>query len=66
MSKRIKKNVTPAQGGGVNVGITCKICGKPIVKSNTYGMYCEDECGKEDDIKAYEKIKNMFGGLLDM
>ena len=60
MSKRIKQEFTKNADDTENVNISCKICGKPIIKSNDYGMYCEDECGIEDDKAAFEKIKKMF------
>jgi len=60
MSKRIKQELTKNADGTENINISCKICGNPIIKSNDYGMYCEDMCGLEDDKAAYEKIKNMF------
>lgn len=48
----------------VNINITCKKCGEPIDHSNEFGMYCKNECGIDEDKKAYQKIKQMFGGLL--
>jgi hypothetical protein len=39
-SSRIKTDIK-----GNDVSITCKKCGKPITKSNKFGMYCQDECG---------------------
>ena len=66
MSKRIKTIVTNNPTGGVDVSVSCKICGKPIIKSNKFGMYCENMCGLEDDKKAYNKIKSIFGGILPL
>lgn len=60
---RIKAKVEE-KNGGTNITIECKICGKPIVQSNFFGMYCENKCGMEKDKEAYDKIKKMFGGLL--
>jgi len=60
---RIETKVTPNPNGGVDVSCKCK-CGKPIVQSNKWGMYCEDKCGQDEDKLAYLKIKAMFGGLL--
>jgi len=45
-----------------NVGVTCEKCGKPIVKSNQWGMFCEDNCGLEKSKEA----KKMVDGLLKM
>jgi len=44
-----------------NIDIKCKKCGKPIIQSNDYGMYCEDYCGQSDDKEAHEKIKKLMG-----
>ena len=63
MSKRIKQTIKENPTGGIDVTLTCRECGKPIVKTNKFGMYCEDMCGHEADKKAYEKIKKMFEGL---
>jgi len=43
-----------------NASLTCKVCGKPIVKSNKYGMYCENMCGLEEDKKAYIKTNKII------
>lgn len=59
-----KSRIKVEEVGEDNIEVTCKICGKPIVKSNKFGMYCENSCGKEADKEAYIKIKNMFGGIL--
>lgn len=29
-------------------------------------MYCENMCGLDNDKKAFEKIKKIFGGLLNL
>lgn len=31
------------------VEITCSACGQRITHSNQYGMYCDKECGIEED-----------------
>lgn len=36
--------------GGVDVGITCTVSGKPLVRSNEFGMFCDEKncvCEKE-------------------
>jgi predicted nucleic acid-binding Zn ribbon protein len=58
-NSRIKVNHTTD-----TLNVTCKKCGQPIDHSNQFGMYCKNECGLEEDKKAYQKIKQMFGGLL--
>jgi len=63
MSKRIKQTLTLNNDGTKNLSIVCKKCNKPINTSNQYGMYCEDLCGMEDDIKAFKKIQGMFGNI---
>ena len=46
-----------------NVSITCR-CGKPITKTNTYGMFCEEECGLADAQKAYTEMEELMKGFL--
>lgn len=46
---------------GLDIEITCKICGEKIDHSNEFGTYCKNECGLEDDIKAKEKIEKLLG-----
>jgi len=61
--KKIKNNRISVGINGNDINVKCKSCGKPIIQSNDYGMYCEDYCGQNDDKEAYEKIKtlmNMF------
>jgi ribosomal protein L37AE/L43A len=57
---RIKQTFTQNTDGTENISVTCKICGKPIVKSNKYGMYCEDMCGLKEDKETYDKLNNIF------
>jgi len=42
--------------------LLCK-CGKPIVKSNKYGMFCEDECELEESKKALEICSALINAL---
>lgn len=65
MSKRIKQEFTQNSDGTENLSLTCKVCGKPIVKSNKFGMYCENMCGLEEDKEAFKKLNDMFGGMFN-
>ena len=60
---RIKRAFTKNTDGTENLELTCKICGKPISKSNKYGMYCEDKCGIEEDKAAFLKLNNLINSL---
>ena len=53
--------------GSVDLKTECGVCGKPITHSNEYGDFCEDECGIEDDKKAYEGLNsfvNLFANMM--
>lgn len=54
----------PAKGGGLNLEITCETCGKPIVTSDKYGMYCKDLHGRKEAIKAYRELNKMINQCL--
>lgn len=62
-NSRIKQKITENPNGTIDIDLTCKICGKPIVQSTKYGMYCEDKCGENKDKEAYSKIMNILGKL---
>ena len=49
--------------GGYNLDITCGISGKPITKSNKYGMFCEDMCELEENKKIYGTLHEMMTGF---
>jgi len=53
MSKSIKTEVK-----GSTVAVTCTKCGEPITKTGKYN------CTHKESKEAYEKISQMFGGLL--
>ena len=48
-----------------NITITCE-CGKPIIKSNKYGMFCEDECGLKESKKAKFKLNSLIKTMGDL
>jgi hypothetical protein len=52
--------------GKGNLKIKCKICGGPITHSNEFGMYCDNECGIEDDKKAYKELKKLLRQFNDL
>ena len=60
---RIKQKFTKNSDGSENINLSCKVCGKPITKTNKFGMYCEDMCGLDEDKKAYEKIEKIMNGI---
>ena len=58
--KKNKLNLEP-----IEITIKCQKCGKPIVHSNKYGMFCEDWCELEESKKSskfLEKLIKIFGG----
>jgi hypothetical protein len=61
---RIKITETRKIGDFIDLDVTCSICGKPISKSNEYGMFCEDECGMAEEKEAYLKVKDIFDGFM--
>ena len=50
--------------GPDGVLILCATTGKPITITNELGMFCEDECGKEECRKAKDQGLKLIG-LLD-
>ena len=55
-----KKRIKTEWNDDDNLTLTCKICGEPIIKSIKLGMYCENECGIEEDREAKKKIMKLF------
>lgn len=35
-------------------------CGKPIVTSDVYGMFCEDGCGRKEAVEEFKMIIPMI------
>jgi len=58
--KSIEVKINKEGGKAISVGITCRHCDKPIVKSDFFGMFCEDNCGRVEAIEAYGKLKKVF------
>lgn len=50
--------------GTCDVDVTCTVCGGPITHSDEYGMWCDNECGRERSIKAQEEYDGMLKGLI--
>lgn len=46
-----------------HASVTCDHCGKPITHTDVYGTYCDDECGRDDDIAAFNAVKGIFGNM---
>lgn len=59
---RIKQTINENSDGTINVNINCS-CGKPIVQSTKYGMYCEDKCGEKEDKAAYLKVDSFINNF---
>ncbi len=45
---------------GFDLSLTCKQSGKPISKSNKWGMFCEDLCDMDKQKAAYIKCEKMM------
>lgn len=43
--------------------LTCNQSGKPINKSNEWGMFCEDMCDLENCKKGTEQLKSFISGF---
>lgn len=41
--------------------VGCRDCGKPIVFSDSYGMFCEDKCDRAECIAFGKAVKALFG-----
>jgi len=49
----------------VNINTSCRFCGKPIVKTISIGMFCEDECGMEDAKKWDKTLDRLIDKICD-
>jgi hypothetical protein len=56
---KVDTNITEQSDGSINVELKCS-CGKPIVKTDKYGMRCEDDCGLEESIEASKEIEKLI------
>jgi len=63
MEAKFQSTVTPHKGGGVDINLVCPDCGKPIVTSTEYGMFCEDRCGEAEAKIAVKQMKKMIKGF---
>ena len=64
---KFKSTAEEHEDGTISLDIVCEECGKPIVESNEFGMFCEDRCGYEESKKAGKKIEElikMFTGII--
>lgn len=43
--------------------VACRVCGKPVVVQNRFGMFCEDRCGEATAKKADDLLSKMMPGL---
>lgn len=59
-NSRIGQRFTQLPDGGEDIDVFCTICGKSITHSNDYGMYCDNECGIEEDKLAYKLLTTIF------
>ena len=44
-----------------HIQVTCNQCGKLIVETNKYGMFCEDRCGYEESVKRGKELDTLLG-----
>ena len=58
-SDRIKQEFSENKDGSINVNVTCKKCGAPVDHADEYGMWCTNECDREEAIEASIKFKKM-------
>jgi len=56
---KIKKVAKNAKGGGIDLFLSCQECGKPIIVTNKYGMFCKDLCGLKE-AKLYFRDMQKF------
>ena len=66
MKKSTKQTFTQNSDGTEDLSVTCTTCGKPIVKTTKFGMFCENKCGLKESKKAHKKLKDILGGFGDM
>jgi len=43
--------------------LNCDQCGKPVSKTNEYGMFCEDMCGLEESKKGFDELRKVMEGM---
>lgn len=60
----IKQKQSAANGGGINLSMTCKTSGKPITVSNEHGMFCEDMCDLQECKDAKKVLENFIQGFV--
>jgi len=56
---KVEEGLAPA-----SVNVTCSKTGKPIIKINKYGQYCEDNCGIFFDKRFYKETMELINGWL--
>ena len=45
---------------GVHITVCCAACGKPIVFSDRFGMYCEDKCGRVESVLVGRSVDTIL------
>lgn len=50
---------------GINLSITCQVCGEPIEHTDRYGMFCKNKCGYDEAKKAYKLYDKMAKKLAE-
>lgn len=59
------KHTGKKAGRKFDISITCEITGKPINKSNKYGMFCEDMCELEECKRAEKMGSELIRSFLN-
>lgn len=54
---------TTGKNGSISTTMVCKTSGKPITKSNKYGMFCEDMCNLQECKDVHKKLMKLFSFL---
>jgi len=58
--ERFQCDITENTDNTININLTCKKCGAPVDHSDEYGVWCTNECDREESIEASIKLKKMF------
>ena len=61
-----KSTAEEHEDGTISLNIVCGHCGKPLVETTEFGMFCEDRCGYEESKKAMGQTKELIKGFMKM
>jgi len=57
--KSIKVDIQETKNG-TDISLTCSKCGEPIIDVDEFGMKCKNNCYKQENIEAKEKLENLL------